>query len=200
MRGFVAAPGLQVAIDAVVAGVDFGADEPFGPGHVPLENLVPRLEPIDGLSLLGPEGLWVGFGVLVDARIVPVGLGFELLGRADSGGPPGAGHRWSRSWWSRRSRAGLWPSVGGTSDGGIVSPRSANPALFSSTSQRLAREFRWREDAFLVGKVSVVGPAVFDARAVLRGDQNRIEIGPRFRMAAGSTIHVERPDADHHWQ
>ncbi len=49
------------------------------------------------------------------------------------------------------------------------------------------------EDAFLVGKVSVVGPAVFDARAVLRGDQNRIEIGPRFRMGRGSTIHVERP-------
>ena len=48
-------------------------------------------------------------------------------------------------------------------------------------------------DAFLVGKLSVAGPAVFHERAVLRGDQNRIEIGPRFRMGRGSTIHVELP-------
>jgi carbonic anhydrase/acetyltransferase-like protein (isoleucine patch superfamily) len=49
------------------------------------------------------------------------------------------------------------------------------------------------EDAYLVGKVTVVGPAVFEARAVVRGDQNRIDIGPRFRMGRGSTIHVELP-------
>ncbi len=49
------------------------------------------------------------------------------------------------------------------------------------------------EDAFLVGKVEVAGPAVFESRAVLRGDQNRIDIGPRFRMGLGSTIHVELP-------
>jgi len=49
------------------------------------------------------------------------------------------------------------------------------------------------DDAYLVGKVTVVGPAVFEARAVLRGDQNRIAIGPRFRMGRGSTIHVELP-------
>jgi carbonic anhydrase/acetyltransferase-like protein (isoleucine patch superfamily) len=48
-------------------------------------------------------------------------------------------------------------------------------------------------DAFLVGKVHIAGPAVFEARAVLRGDQNRIDIGPRFRMGRGSTIHVELP-------
>src|SRR5207244_4205052 len=49
------------------------------------------------------------------------------------------------------------------------------------------------EETYLVGKVSVAGPAVFEARAVLRGDQNRIDIGPRFRMGRGSTIHVELP-------
>jgi len=49
------------------------------------------------------------------------------------------------------------------------------------------------EDAFLVGKVEVAGPALFEARAVLRGDQNRIVIGPRFRIGRGSTIHVELP-------
>jgi carbonic anhydrase/acetyltransferase-like protein (isoleucine patch superfamily) len=49
------------------------------------------------------------------------------------------------------------------------------------------------DDAFLVGKVQVAGPAVFQARAVVRGDQNRIVIGPRFRMGRGSSIHVELP-------
>jgi carbonic anhydrase/acetyltransferase-like protein (isoleucine patch superfamily) len=47
------------------------------------------------------------------------------------------------------------------------------------------------EDTYLVGKICVVGPATFAAGAVVRGDQNRIEIGPRFRMGRGSTIHVE---------
>ncbi len=49
------------------------------------------------------------------------------------------------------------------------------------------------DDAFLVGKVKVAGPARFEASAVLRGDQNWIEIGPRFRMGRGSSIHVELP-------
>ncbi|MCA1646827.1 MAG: gamma carbonic anhydrase family protein [Chloroflexi bacterium] len=49
------------------------------------------------------------------------------------------------------------------------------------------------DDAYVVGKVSVAGPAVFAARAVLRGDQNQIVIGARFRMGRGSSIHVERP-------
>jgi len=49
------------------------------------------------------------------------------------------------------------------------------------------------EDTYLVGKVRVAGPALFDARAVVRGDQNRIDIGPRFRIGRGSTIHVELP-------
>jgi carbonic anhydrase/acetyltransferase-like protein (isoleucine patch superfamily) len=47
------------------------------------------------------------------------------------------------------------------------------------------------DDAFLVGKVHVAGPAVLGSKAVLRGDQNRIEVGPRFRMGRGSSIHVE---------
>jgi carbonic anhydrase/acetyltransferase-like protein (isoleucine patch superfamily) len=47
------------------------------------------------------------------------------------------------------------------------------------------------EDAFLVGKVRVAGPAVFGPSAVLRGDQNWITVGARFRLGARSTIHVE---------
>ena len=46
-------------------------------------------------------------------------------------------------------------------------------------------------DAFVVGKVRLTGPAVLASRAVLRGDQNRIDVGPRFCMGRGSTIHVE---------
>jgi carbonic anhydrase/acetyltransferase-like protein (isoleucine patch superfamily) len=47
------------------------------------------------------------------------------------------------------------------------------------------------ETAYLVGKVSVDGPARFEHSAVLRGDQNRIVVRPRFRMGRRSSIHVE---------
>ncbi len=47
------------------------------------------------------------------------------------------------------------------------------------------------DDAFVVGKVNVAGPAVLESSAVLRGDQNRIVVGPRFRIGRGSTVHVE---------
>jgi len=47
------------------------------------------------------------------------------------------------------------------------------------------------EEAFLVGKVRVTGPALIGSSAVLRGDQNWIEVGPRFCMGKRSTIHVE---------
>src|SRR5690242_15875740 len=51
------------------------------------------------------------------------------------------------------------------------------------------------ENAFLVGMVQVRGPAMFQARAVARGDQNYITIGPHFHLGEGSTIHVERHTA-----
>ena len=47
------------------------------------------------------------------------------------------------------------------------------------------------DDAYVVGKVSLAGPALLESSAVLRGDQNRITIGPRFRIGQGSTVHVE---------
>ena len=46
-------------------------------------------------------------------------------------------------------------------------------------------------DAFVVGKVRLAGPAVLESGATLRGDQNRIVVGPRFRIGRGSTVHVE---------
>jgi carbonic anhydrase/acetyltransferase-like protein (isoleucine patch superfamily) len=47
------------------------------------------------------------------------------------------------------------------------------------------------DDATVVGKVRVTGPALINSRAVLRGDQNWIDVAPRFRIGAGSTVHVE---------
>jgi carbonic anhydrase/acetyltransferase-like protein (isoleucine patch superfamily) len=47
------------------------------------------------------------------------------------------------------------------------------------------------DNAFVVGKVRVAGPAALGQRAVLRGDQNWIEVAPRFRIGERSTIHVE---------
>ena len=47
------------------------------------------------------------------------------------------------------------------------------------------------EDAFVVGMVRIAGPAALESNAVLRGDQNRIVVGARFRIGRGSTVHVE---------
>jgi carbonic anhydrase/acetyltransferase-like protein (isoleucine patch superfamily) len=55
----------------------------------------------------------------------------------------------------------------------------------------VADTVRLADSAVLVGKVRVAGPARFESSAVARGDQNWIEIGPRFRMGQGSSIHVE---------
>lgn len=49
------------------------------------------------------------------------------------------------------------------------------------------------DDAFLLGKVTMAGPARVESSAVLRGDQNRITVGPRFRIGRRSTVHVEVP-------
>jgi carbonic anhydrase/acetyltransferase-like protein (isoleucine patch superfamily) len=46
-------------------------------------------------------------------------------------------------------------------------------------------------DAYVVGKVRISGPAVLGSSAVVRGDQNWIEIGPRFVMGSRSSIHLE---------
>jgi len=47
------------------------------------------------------------------------------------------------------------------------------------------------DDAYIVGRASVAGPAILESSAVIRGDQNRVVIGPRFRLGRGATVHVE---------
>jgi hypothetical protein len=72
--------GIDVAIEAVVAQVEFAADEPLGPGQIPLEDLVPGLEPVQLAGHAGPECLGIVNGLLVE--------GFVFGERADVG--PGA--------------------------------------------------------------------------------------------------------------
>ncbi len=48
------------------------------------------------------------------------------------------------------------------------------------------------EDAFLVGKVHVEGPARLESSAVVRGDQNQVVIGSRFRIGRRASVHVEQ--------
>jgi carbonic anhydrase/acetyltransferase-like protein (isoleucine patch superfamily) len=46
-------------------------------------------------------------------------------------------------------------------------------------------------DAYVIGKVRIAGPAVLANSAVLRGDQNWIEVAPGFVIGSRSTIHLE---------
>jgi hypothetical protein len=79
--GLVAPPRFGVAVDAVGGGVELAADEPFGPRHVPLENFVVRLDPIQLLGLLRPEGFRVPARPIVDGGIGDVRLSRELRAR-----------------------------------------------------------------------------------------------------------------------
>lgn len=56
---------------------------------------------------------------------------------------------------------------------------------------KIDRSVNVASTAVVVGKVSIAGPAVIADRAVVRGDQNRVDIGTRFHIGAGSSIHVE---------
>src|SRR5215831_10268660 len=54
-RRLILAPGLDVAVEAVVGQIDLPADEPFGPGTVPLQHLVPLPEPVQLAGDAAPE-------------------------------------------------------------------------------------------------------------------------------------------------
>jgi carbonic anhydrase/acetyltransferase-like protein (isoleucine patch superfamily) len=53
------------------------------------------------------------------------------------------------------------------------------------------------EDAFVVGKVHLQGPARLESSAVVRADQNEVAIGGHFRMGRRSSVHVERHTSTH---
>ena len=62
---------------------------------------------------------------------------------------------------------------------------------YLGTLPELGNDVALADDAFIVGRVHVAGPASLGSSAVLRGDQNQITVGPRFRIGRGSTVHVE---------
>ena len=53
------------------------------------------------------------------------------------------------------------------------------------------------DDAYVVGEVTMAGPAIIASSAVMRGEEAAISIGARFRMGSRATIHVD-PGAETH--
>src|SRR5687767_9744674 len=58
-RGFVASPGWQMTIEAVVRDVDLAADEPLGMRWIPLQYCVPLFEPVKLFCHARPEALGI---------------------------------------------------------------------------------------------------------------------------------------------
>src|SRR5262249_47970685 len=81
--GLVLAPGLDVPVEAVVREIDLAAKEPLRPGTVPLEDLVPLLEPVQLGGDPSPKSLLIFDRLTVDALVVfetfDVGLAAELF-------------------------------------------------------------------------------------------------------------------------
>jgi hypothetical protein len=75
-RRLVLSRRVEVNIEAVVRDVRLAADKPTGKRLVPLEHLVKRLEPMQFLGQLAPEGFRVGGGFLPHL--------FVLFHRADA--------------------------------------------------------------------------------------------------------------------
>jgi hypothetical protein len=67
--------------------LSFAADEPFGPGKVPVEDFGPGLKPVEFAGGFGPEGFRVGDGAGVEGFVfgegLDVGLGGEFGRRGE---------------------------------------------------------------------------------------------------------------------
>ena len=79
--GLVAAGRVQMPVDAVVSGVEPAAAEPLGIGRLPIQDLIPGLEPVQFGGKGGPESLRIGGGPGIDLRVVDIGLPGELRRR-----------------------------------------------------------------------------------------------------------------------
>jgi carbonic anhydrase/acetyltransferase-like protein (isoleucine patch superfamily) len=64
---------------------------------------------------------------------------------------------------------------------------------YLGTMPTVADDLDLDAEGFVIGKVRVAEGVRIGRRTVLRGDQNRIEIGPRCRFGAEATLHVD-PD------
>src|ERR1019366_6009809 len=76
----VAVPGGHVPVEAVVGHVEGAPVEPAGERPVPLEDGVPRGDPVERPGLPGPEPGYVIRGLPVDGRVRDQRLAPELLG------------------------------------------------------------------------------------------------------------------------
>ena len=70
---------VQVAVEAVIGEIDLAADEPFCPRAIPLENLVPFLEPVQFAGDPRPELLGIVDGFLVEALVFLEALDVGVL-------------------------------------------------------------------------------------------------------------------------
>jgi hypothetical protein len=80
-----APPCLDVAVEAVVRGVQLPAGEPLGERRVrPVEDLVPGLEPVELRRLGLPPALRIASGFVVDGRVADQGVCPELVRRLEA--------------------------------------------------------------------------------------------------------------------
>src|SRR5262249_59910803 len=79
--GLAPARGVDVTVETVVGDVELPAHEPLRVGHLPLERLLPRLEPAELAREAFPEPDGILGGLRVDRRPVDVRALGELLGR-----------------------------------------------------------------------------------------------------------------------
>ena len=89
-RGLVAARGVEMAIEAVVRGIDRTANEPFRIREIPLERLAERIEPMQVVRAFGPERVGVILSALAQGLVLveifdPRAL-TELSGRRELSG------------------------------------------------------------------------------------------------------------------
>ena len=98
-RGFIFAPGRDVAVEAVVGEIDLAADEPFCPGTIPLENLVPLLEPVQFAGDPRPELFRLLDRLLVNALVFREALDVRCLLNSAADRTCAARSGWNRYWW-----------------------------------------------------------------------------------------------------
>ena len=78
-RRLVAPVGPGVPVHAVVSDVQLSTHKPLRPRDLPFEHLVPALEPVEVLSLLGPEGFEVRARPVVDRGIGNIRLTAKVV-------------------------------------------------------------------------------------------------------------------------
>src|SRR5208282_294584 len=69
-RRFVATGTAEMAIEAIVGGVDRAADEPLRKREIPLQRLAERLKPIKVPRAFGPESLRIGVSALAQRLVL----------------------------------------------------------------------------------------------------------------------------------